>query len=184
MAENRLLKILSRWRVRVGTMSLVPILVLAKPTPKWAAIGFAVCLLGITWRAWAAGHLRKEKELAISGPYQYTRNPLYLGNLLIGAGVVLGARSWWVLAIFVLYFLIFYPAVIQREKARMNELFREKYEAYGKFVPLFFPRLKFHPRPDDTVFSWARYKTNKEYRALTAASLFWAVMLAKMLLTK
>ncbi len=184
MAEKKLLRILSRWRVRAGTLSLIPILVLARPTPRSFAIGLAVCLLGVVWRAWAAGHLRKEKELAISGPYQYTRNPLYLGNLLIGSGVVLGAHSLWVLAIFILYFLIFYPAVIQREKTRMGELFPEKYEAYRRFVPLFFPRFKSRSRPDDTAFSWTRYRTNKEYRALTAASIFWVIMLVKMLLIR
>ncbi len=184
MAERGLLKTLSRWRVRVGTLSLIPVLVLAKPTPKSFSIGLAVCFLGIAWRTWAAGHLRKEKELAISGPYQYTRNPLYLGNLLIGSGVVLGAHSWWVLVIFVLYFMIFYPAVIQREKARMKELFPEKYAAYRKFVPLFFPRFKSSSRSDSTSFSWACYKTNREYRALSAASIFWVIMLAKMLLIR
>jgi len=184
MAKTNLFKLLGRWRVRAGSLSLVLVLILARPTPRSFSIGLAVCLMGIALRTWAAGHLRKEKELAVSGPYQYTRNPLYLGNLFVGSGVVLGAHSWWVVAIFVFYFLLFYPAVIQRERARMKELFPEKYEAYGKFVPLFFPRFKSGSRSNGIAFSWARYKKNKEYRGLGAGCVFWAIMLAKMLLTR
>lgn len=181
MAENRFFRTLCSWRVRAGSLGLVLVLVLAKPTPRSFSIGLAVCLLGIALRTWAAGHLRKEKELAVSGPYQYTRNPLYLGNLFVGSGVVLGAHSWWALAIFVFYFLLFYPAVVQREKDRMKELFPEKYEAYRKFVPLFFPRFRSSSSSGNTAFSWAHYLKNKEYRGLAAASIFWAIMLAKTL---
>ena len=79
--------------------------------------------MGLLIRTWSAGHLRKEKELAISGPYQYTRNPLYLGNFVIGVSAAFASRSWWVLGYFAAYFLLFYPLVIKREMKSMKELF-------------------------------------------------------------
>ena len=78
---------------------------------------------GLLLRAWASGHLRKEKELTISGPYQYTRNPLYLGSLVIGAAIVIGCRSWWIFVIFILYFLLFYPVAVLFEQEKMIALF-------------------------------------------------------------
>jgi len=173
---------LSRLRVRAGLFVAVAVLIFARPT--WTSIisGVVVSLFGLAVRAWASGHLRKEKALAVSGPYRFSRNPLYLGNFVMGIGIVLGARSWWVLGLFALYFAAFYPLIIRRERDRMKELFPEQYEEYRRRVPSFFPSLFRHRFPSPTRFSWALYRKNKEHRALEGMLLFWLILAARILL--
>ena len=182
MINPRLRELLNRLRVRAGSVLAVAVMILARPT--WTSVlrGLLIALVGLGIRAWASGHLRKEKSLAVSGPYRYSRNPLYLGNFLLGAGVVVTAHSWWVLAFFALYFGLFYPLIILRERERMRQLFPEEYEEYGKRVPLFFPSLKGRNRANSTRFSGALYVQNKEYRALLGTAVFWLLLAVKLLL--
>jgi protein-S-isoprenylcysteine O-methyltransferase Ste14 len=158
------------------------VLVLARP--DWASIlyGVAVSVVGLGIRAWASGHLKKEKALAVSGPYRYSRNPLYLGNFVLGLSIVAGAHSWWVLGLFVVYFATFYPLIIQRERERMRQLFPKEYEEYGKKVPLFFPSLRRRLQATPARFSWTLYGQNKEYRALIGTAIFWLILAVKALL--
>jgi len=181
MADRALKEIVYRWRVRTGTFAILAVLIFARPQWTTLAAGFAVSLLGLGLRAWAAGHLRKEKELAISGPYRRTRNPLYLGNMLIGAGIAVGAWSWGSLAVLIVYFFIFYPVVIREERDRMRRLFPEAYESYEKHVPLFFMGFRKNGHSDTTAFSWELYRKNKETRALIGTAVFWVVLAARML---
>jgi len=168
-----------RWRVRAGFFGIVLSIFLAQPTVISLLIGSSVCAVGLGIRTWASGHLKKERELAVSGPYRYTRNPLYFANLLLGISVAIGARSCWVLGIFLLYFLLFYPVIIFREKTRMKQFFPQKYEEFGKKVPLFFPTC-FPSLPRSSVrFSWTLHKKNKESRALFGALLFWSLLVLK-----
>ena len=174
-------KIIYRWRVRVGFIGLILAIILARPDLTSFLTGLGVCLLGLLIRTWSAGHLRKEKELAISGPYQYSRNPLYLGNFVIGIGVVIASRSWWVLGFFAAYFLLFYPLAIKREMERMKELFPDEYDEYKKKAPLFFPSGKAFSFGEKNEFSWKLFWKNKEWRALTGAFLFWLILALKMI---
>jgi protein-S-isoprenylcysteine O-methyltransferase Ste14 len=161
---------------------LLAILVIAKPTWNTILIGLAICVLGLFIRTWASGHIKKEKELAVSGPYQYTRNPLYLGNFILGLSIAAGTNSWWGGLLFAAYFLVFYPPVIIEERERMKRLFPDQYEQYKKRVPLFFPRLKSFPGENNGKFSWLLYKKNKEYRAPVGSAIVWGILIAKMLL--
>ena len=173
---------MSRLRVRAGLFAAIAVLILARPTWMSVAFGMIISLAGLAIRAWASGHLRKEKTLAVSGPYRFSRNPLYLGNSIMGIGIVIGAYSWWVLALVVVYFAVFYPMIIRREKERMKELFPEQYEEYRSKVPSFFPSLFRHRIPSGVKFSWALYRQNKEFRALAGMLAFWAALAAKILL--
>lgn len=181
MGDSSIKELLNRLRVRAGLIAAIAVILLSRPT--WISIieGVSVSLLGILFRAWASGHLRKEKELTISGPYRYSRNPLYLGNFILGVGIVAGSRSWWVLGIVAAYFAIFYPLIIRREKDRMRQLFPEQYEEYRKKVPSFFPSLRKRTFPSRIKFSWSLYKQNKEYRALIGAIAFWLILATKIL---
>ena len=183
MYYKALQEALNRFRVRAGLVLAVAVIVLARPTWPSIFIGILICVLGLAIRAWASGHLRKEKELTVSGPYRFSRNPLYLGNFLLGTGITAGARSWWVAGLFIAYFAVFYPLIIRRERERMQSLFPGKYEDYGKRVPLFFPNLKKSLRAEGR-FSWPQYRQNKEYRALYGTVIVWLVLAAKMLLLK
>lgn len=180
MIKLSLKKPLQFLRVRAGSAAAVLVIILARPTLASISWGAGICLLGLLIRAWASGHLQKEKQLAISGPYRYSRNPLYLGNLILGIGIVVGSRSWWVLAVFIAYFAIFYPLVIRREVERLRELFPEQYGEYRKRVPLFFPAFKRLPSTPRR-YSWSLYLQNKEYRALVGTVVFWLLLLAKAL---
>lgn len=183
MAKTSLQEILNRLRVRAGLFLALAVILLARPTWDSILTGVLICVLGLVIRAWASGHLRKEKELAVSGPYRYSRNPLYLGNFLLGTGITAGARSWWVLGLCVAYFAVFYPLIIRRERERMKNLFPRQYEAYGKKVPLFFPNPWKHSAATGR-FRWSLYKQNKEYRALYGTIVVWVVLAAKLLLLK
>ncbi|OGD30559.1 MAG: hypothetical protein A2Y56_04490, partial [Candidatus Aminicenantes bacterium RBG_13_63_10] len=171
-----------RWRVRTAFFAFLLVLVLAEPTAVSILIGTLISLAGLAVRAWAAGHLRKDKSLAVSGPYRYTRNPLYLGNLILGISLSVGGHSYWVAGIFILYFLIFYPAIIHVERERMKKLFPGEYDEYRRFVPLFFPFRKPLGRGPGAPFSWELYGRNREHRALIGTAVFWLVMAAKLLL--
>jgi len=173
---------LNRWRVRAGLPSVLLTIFLAKPNYYSLLSGLGFYLLGMLLRAWSSGHLKKEVELTTSGPYRYTRNPLYLGNILMGLGVVAAARSWWVLIVIALYFLVFYPAIILREREKMCELYPEQYQDFSTQVPLLLPTLKSYSQAPPRVFSWSFYKRNKEFRAIYASLIFWGLMILKIVL--
>lgn len=182
MPETKFGRTIYRWRVRSSLFLLILIIILAKPNWTSILIGLAVCAGGLSIRAWASGHIKKERELAVSGPYQYTRNPLYLGNFILGLSVAVGTNSWWCVLIFAAYFLVFYPPVIKEERERMKRLFPAKYEEYKKHVPLFFPKLKPLFSASPIKFSWSLYRKNREYRALFGSFIFWAILVGKMLI--
>ncbi len=182
MFERPFFKAIYRWRVRAALLAFLVCLVLAKPTWKSVAIGAAVSLVGLLLRAWASGHLRKEKELAVSGPYRFSRNPLYLGNLILGLSLAVGAHSLPVLIIFILYFLVFYPVIILAERERMKRFFPEKYAEYVRRVPIFFP-WRWPARAQNAArFDWRLYKKNREYRALLGGAVYWLILSARIIL--
>ncbi|MGH9680618.1 MAG: methyltransferase family protein, partial [Candidatus Acidiferrales bacterium] len=105
-----------RWRVRVGYPVGIAAFYFAKPRPVWLACGVSVAFLGLLVRGYAAGFLRKHKQLATSGPYAFTRNPLYFGSMLFAAGFSIASRSWISTALLAAYLAVFYPMVIRREQ--------------------------------------------------------------------
>ena len=175
---------LYRWRVRAGFIGLILAVLLSRPTLFSILVGIAICLLGLGLRAWACGHIKKEKELAVSGPYQFTRNPLYLANFIIGVSVATASYSWWMAGIFAVYFLLFYPVALKREREKMKALFPGEYEKYKKKVPLFFPSFRHYIGLQAPRFSWQLYFKNKEYRALLGALIFWLIIILKFIFMK
>ncbi len=157
----------TRWRVRFSYPLALAACWFARPTPRFIAVGAFVGLIGLLVRAAAAGYLRKNEELACSGPYAFTRNPLYLGSSILAAGFLIGIHSWWAAAIVAVYFALFYPAVIRREENYLRTLHGAAFEEYSKSVPIFLPRLS--PRSgaakSPAGFSWGQYVRNREYRA-------------------
>jgi protein-S-isoprenylcysteine O-methyltransferase Ste14 len=181
MSELRITDLIYKWRVRSGLFSAILAIVFARPTMYSLIGGAGITAIGIAIRIWACGYLRKEKELTTSGPYRFTRNPLYLGSLILGISTVVACNSLWVFAIFMANFLIFYPVVVCVERQRMSQLFPEKYNEYSKKVPLFFPTLKPKPSCDSlNPFSWTLYKQNKENRALIGTVIFYTCLIIKM----
>lgn len=183
MSEPRYQNIIYKWRVRIGLISTILSLILAKPTLYSLIGGAVIAVLGLAIRIWACGNLRKEKELTTSGPYRYTRNPLYFGSMILGISTVVACQSWGVLIIFLANFLIIYPFVVRTEKERMSQLFPEKYREYSKQVPLFFPTLRPKlPQDPDHRFSWERYRQNRENRALLGSVIIYLCLIIKAIL--
>ncbi|MFY9935811.1 MAG: methyltransferase, partial [Silvibacterium sp.] len=90
---------------------------LARPTLALIALSLILVIPGLWLRAYASGYVKKNMELTVTGPYAFTRNPLYLGSMLIAFGFALASRSIWIaLALAVLFALIYIP-VIRSEEA-------------------------------------------------------------------
>jgi hypothetical protein len=152
-----------RQRVRIGLPLALGYAWLARPTGYALAGGAVVSFLGVVVRGSTAGHLRKNLELTTSGPYAFTRHPLYLGSLLIAAGFLLAGRSLLADALGVAYFGLFYGAAISREERRLAGRFGAEFAAYAARVPRFWPRLTWNP--GGAPFSWRLYWQNGEYQA-------------------
>jgi protein-S-isoprenylcysteine O-methyltransferase Ste14 len=167
-----------RWRVRTGYPVGILFWVLAAPTRRSILIGTALTLVGLAIRAAASGYLHKDRELATSGPYAHTRNPLYLGSAFMALGFGVAGNSIWAGALVLIYFAVFYYAVMRNEEADLRKLFAPAYDAYAAQVPLFFPVLT--ARGTGTAasapFSWAQYRRNREYKALIGTLLGLAVV--------
>jgi protein-S-isoprenylcysteine O-methyltransferase Ste14 len=167
-----------RIRVPMGFAFAVLYVWLAKPTMRWMLIGLAVAVPGIVLRALASGHVRKNEALTTTGPYAYTRNPLYLGSLIIAAGFAIAARSWWIAAVMVVFFLAVYIPVIRSEENYLRRKFPE-FERYANDVPRLLPRLS-SSRNSAGSFSWELYWKHREYNAVLGALAIAAVLVAKL----
>ncbi|MFL6444843.1 MAG: methyltransferase family protein [Candidatus Sulfotelmatobacter sp.] len=173
-------RVARRIRVPLGFAFAVLYFWLARPSWRSLAFGAVLIIPGLVIRAQASGHVRKNEALAMSGPYAHTRNPLYLGSLLMGIGFALAARSWWVGTALIAMFFAIYVPVIRSEEAFLRERFPE-FEAYAKAVPRMIPRLT--PAFRDQApggFSMNLYLKHREYNALLGAVAMTAGLMVKM----
>jgi protein-S-isoprenylcysteine O-methyltransferase Ste14 len=177
-------RIARRIRVPLGFLFAVLYLWLARPTWRSIASGAVVVLPGLLIRALASGYVRKNEALATSGPYLYTRNPLYLGSLLIGIGFALAARSWWVGICLVIMFFAIYLPVMRNEEVFLRQRFPE-FDEYARRVPRLFPRPGSRSKAGNEVssaFSLELYLKHREYNALIGALAMMAVLAIKIVL--
>ena len=163
----------SRFRVRAGYPVAAIYLLLAAPTLRWMAIGAVIAAFGLITRAAAAGHLRKDQQLATTGPYSRTRNPLYFGSALLAAGFIVAGHSLWAGLLVAVYFAAFYYGAIRTEEEHLRAHFGFEFDVYearvSKFFPSFHPVSSGPPSPKEGTsapFSWAQYRRNREYQAL------------------
>jgi protein-S-isoprenylcysteine O-methyltransferase Ste14 len=161
-----------RFRVPVGFIMLAAFIWLSRPTTESILWGLPFSLLGLAIRAWAAGHLAKNENLARSGPYGHMRNPLYVGSFLLAGGLVWSSQSLPVAAIFLAAFIGIYLPVIQLEEQHLRNIFPE-YGDYAKRVPSLWPQLR--SAGGSEPFRAQLYKRNQEWKAALAyaAGLLW-----------
>jgi protein-S-isoprenylcysteine O-methyltransferase Ste14 len=152
----------ARLRVPGGFLLAAAFLWLSAPTPASLVSGLPVSVLGLVLRAWAAGHLAKNQQLATGGPYAWVRNPLYLGTLVAAAGLSVAARSYGLAFLFAAVFLLVYLPAIELEEQYLRQLF-PAFEAYAAQVWLLWPR--FRRAPSEARFRWRLYIRNQEYQA-------------------
>jgi protein-S-isoprenylcysteine O-methyltransferase Ste14 len=171
-------KIARRIRVPLGFAFALIYIWLAQPTLTSMAFGILLVLPGLLLRAIASGHVAKNEQLATSGPYAYTRNPLYLGSLILAIGFAVAARSWIVGVLMIAMFLTIYLPVIRGEEEFLRERFPEFAEYAGR-VPRLLPRLT--PATDGQGnFSWELYRKHREYNALLGAAAIIGVLSVKL----
>ena len=165
----KLRQFLARRRVALGFLFGVAVVVLARPTTWSLVAGAAVALVGQGVRLWAAGHLEKSREVTTSGPYQYTRHPLYVGSSIMALGVAIGCRSIAVAAIVAVYMAATIGAAVRSEETFLRERFGDAYDAYAESRG---PRVA-------RDFSWERAWRNREYRSMAGLLLFLALLAAR-----
>jgi len=152
-----------RLRVASGFLLLIAFAWLADPAKASMLAGLPISVVGLCVRGWAAGHLAKDRDLAVSGPYAYVRNPLYVGTLIVALGIVIAARNAWLAIVFVLVFVLVYLPVIELEEQHLREIF-PSYAEYAARVGRLLPFSRWQRA--ETRFSWALYRRNEEYKAL------------------
>jgi protein-S-isoprenylcysteine O-methyltransferase Ste14 len=179
--------IVRRVRVPLGFVTAVLFILFARPT--WASLATSLVLvaLGVWLRAYAAGYVKKNTELTHTGPYAHTRNPLYLGSLLIVCGFALAAHCLWLAVLLIGLFLFIYIPVILSEEVFLRSVF-PTFDAYAASVPRLLPRITAARFPDtDPVagrFDRARYLHHREYNALMGAGAVYALLVVRMLLLR
>lgn len=153
----------ARLRVPTGFLLLVTFAWLSRPSLWSMGVGLSISILGLLLRGWATGHLAKNQQLATSGPYAYIRNPLYVGTVIVAAGIVIASASGWLAVIFALVFILVYLPVIELEEQHLRQIFPE-YANYATRVHRLVPLSKWTGRGG--AFRWELYRRNEEYQAL------------------
>ena len=167
-----LIHFLARRRVTLGFITALAAIVLAEPTwPSWR-YGLAIAIAGEAIRVWAAGHLEKSREVTQSGPYRWTRHPLYVGSSVMAAGIVIASRSTTLAVLAAVYMVSTLTAAIRTEEAFLRRTFGDTYDRYARSQAAAVPRR----------FSAARVWRNREYRAMLGVTLGFALLAAKLLL--
>jgi protein-S-isoprenylcysteine O-methyltransferase Ste14 len=147
---------IARRRVALGFVCGAIAAWLAHPTSGSMIAGLAAAAIGEALRIWAAGHLEKGREVTMTGPYRFTRHPLYLGSTIMGLGLAIAAHRVSVGVLVLGYLAITLAAAISREEAHLTEKFGATYPAYRDGIA----------RADARRFSVRRAVKNREYRAL------------------
>jgi protein-S-isoprenylcysteine O-methyltransferase Ste14 len=171
-------KIARRIRVPLGFAFAVLYMWLARPTVMSMLIGAVLVIPGLLLRGLASGHVQKNEQLTTSGPYAYTRNPLYLGSLILAMGFAAASRSWWIAGAVVLMLSAVYLPVIFAEEAWLHERFPQ-FDDYARRVPRLWPRLT-SSGDSNGAFSWDLYRKHREYNALLGAVAVMAALAAKL----
>jgi len=197
--ESRSADWIARWqrvarRIRVPLGFLTAALYLFElwrraPLPAAVAWSLALVLPGLWLRGYAAGYVKKNRELTQTGPYAHTRNPLYLGSMLMAAGFALALRSWPVALALTVGFLVIYVPVIASEERFLRATFPD-FDAYCKRVPRLIPRLTAARPPTGAgcepgageerasgSFASALYLRHREYNAFIGAVLLYLCLL-------
>ena len=183
-------RVATRMRVPLGFVFAAAYLWLARPSGTALSVGGVLMVAGLAVRAAAAGHIRKNRELTTTGPYAYTRNPLYLGSVLIAAGFVIASRSVWIAAAALLMFLAIYLPVIRAEEAYLRSAFPE-YSEYATRVPRLLARVRPYrsgnrePAAEaEGAFSSELYFRHREYQAALGSALMIGALILKMIVVK
>jgi protein-S-isoprenylcysteine O-methyltransferase Ste14 len=166
-------------RIRVPAGFLFAAFYLWRARPSAASLAWSLLLVvpGLLLRAYASGYVKKNTELTVTGPYAYTRNPLYLGSILMAFGFAAASRSLWITLLLALLFILIYAPTIYGEEQFLRSTF-PAFESYARRVPRLLPRVTPAGIPGDGSFSGALYLQHREYNSLLGACAVYAVLVA------
>jgi len=167
-----------RLRIPLGFAFAILYVWLARPTRTSLLVGGLLLLPGLLLRGLASGHVQKDKQLTTSGPYAYTRNPLYLGSLILAAGFAVAARSWWIVGVMLAMFAALYIPVIAGEERYLRHTFPD-YDDYVRHVPRMWPRLTPYGG-QQSAYSSARYWKHREYQAAIGCAVMLGILIMKL----
>jgi protein-S-isoprenylcysteine O-methyltransferase Ste14 len=184
--RTRWQKIARRIRVPLGFVFAGVFLWLAQPTWKTMLLSLLLVVPGVWLRAYAAGYVRKNAELTRTGPYAYTRNPLYLGSIMIAFGFAVASASWIILVALAVLFAAIYIPTIQGEEGYLREHFAD-FDEYAAKVPRLLPRLTAAEFPANENasrgrFSAAQWRHHREYNALMGAGAIYFALAVRLFL--
>jgi Phospholipid methyltransferase len=170
-------RIARRIRVPAGFVFAAAFLWLSQPT--WLSLAWSLWVVapGVWLRAYASGFVKKNAELAVTGPYAYTRNPLYLGSMLIAFGFAGASRSIWILLALVVLFLLIYAPTIRSEEEYLRGHF-SAFDDYARQVPRLLPRVTPAKIGNGATGGFSRelYLKHREYNALLGAAAIYAAL--------
>jgi protein-S-isoprenylcysteine O-methyltransferase Ste14 len=170
-------KVARRIRVPAGFLFAAFYLWLARPSTVSMAWSLLLVIPGLLLRAYASGYVKKNAELTVTGPYAYTRNPLYLGSILMAFGFAAASRNLWIALALALLFLLIYGPTIYSEEQFLRSTF-PGFESYAQRVPRLFPRFAAARIAGDGNFSGALYRQHHEYNSVLGACAVYAVLVA------
>ena len=174
-----------RARVPLGFVVAAVFLVFAHPSWRTLAWGLLLVVPGLWLRGYAAGYVKKNQELTCTGPYAYTRNPLYLGSMGIAFGIAVAAGRLWLGVFLAVMFLAIYVPVILSEEAFLRGAF-PSFDEYARKVPRLLPRVTAARFGEGDAgsgrFSRERYQHHREYNATMGAVAIYAALVLRMLL--
>lgn len=143
----------------------------SKTAVLFLIIGIEIAFMGEALRIWASGYLFKDECLSVSGPFSYTRNPLYLGSFLIGFGFCLASAQMLLLAAFLLFFTFVFAGTIVNEERILAQNFGAEFVHYKEKVPVFIPSLVRYDSKILCKFNWRQVIHNREYLAFIGVAI-------------
>ena len=176
----------ARRRMPLHFLLAAVVLLFARPVPELLGAGAILVAAGVAVRAWAAGHLRREGAVTVTGPYAHLRHPLYLGTAFILAGFAVAAGRAGLAALVGFYFVALFVPVMRREERERQAAASELYSAYASRVPAFLPRLRPAIFNEQKEMARARfdarlYLHNREWRSVLGCAALLAVLYGKMI---
>jgi phospholipid methyltransferase len=186
-------------RLKWVRLFIIPFFFFATPRTDLLMLGAVLAVVGLAIRGWAAGAIHKDHELTTTGPYAFTRNPLYVGSLFLGGGVALAGGHWMWPIVFSAFYLTVYTRTMSGEHQHLARLFPEQFPRYVAAVPAFLPRLTPYRSTDSTSdgaasapdsptadgepsgggFQWAQYRRNREWEASLGTLAAFGILVAK-----
>ena len=164
IGRNDVLALLSRWRIDLASVVVVPVIALARPSHAAILEYLPMLVAGVALRTWARGHLDR-RRLTSSGPYAYVRHPLYVGSFLMGLAITLMTRHSALPFLYAIVFAVMYWPKAIREETFQRARSAAEWDRYAAVVGSVLPRLRPPFVPDEPrCFTWRRVMRHREWK--------------------